>query len=54
MQEDENISKKSVKGIIARWRVKHGYDHACYEKVYKELYKRITEHGREQKSSAAK
>lgn len=44
-KEKELITKKSVKSIIARWRMKHGYDHACYEKVFKELYKSITEHG---------
>jgi NADPH-dependent 7-cyano-7-deazaguanine reductase QueF len=43
---EEIIKKKSVKAIIAQWRIRHGFDHACYEKIYKELYKRITEHGK--------
>lgn len=41
--KEENISKKSVKAIIAQWRIRHGFDHACYEKIYKELYKKITD-----------
>jgi len=43
---EEVINKKSVKGIIARWRARHGFDHECYRKTFDELYKRITEDGR--------
>jgi hypothetical protein len=45
--KEEKIKKSSVKGIIARWRMKYGFDHACYQKMYIDLYKRINEYGRE-------
>lgn len=40
----EDIKKSSVKGIIARWRIKHNFDHECYQKIFIELYKKINEH----------
>jgi hypothetical protein len=39
------IKKSSVKGIIAKWRARHGFDHECYRKTFDELYKRITQDG---------
>jgi hypothetical protein len=43
---EELITKKNVKGIIARWRIKHNFDHECYQKIFLELYKKINEHGK--------
>jgi hypothetical protein len=47
-EKNKTIKKSTANKLIGRWRMKYEFDHACYQKSFVDLYKRINNYEEKQ------